>query len=170
MKTVVVLNADYTFLSVTSWKNAVCLLIEGKAETLKETTRIVRNSDRTVEITVPLVVRIIKYIRSIFKKEVPFSKRNVIIRDKQTCLFCGHMMENIADCTVDHVVPRAQGGVSTWLNCVCSCKPCNHKKADRTPTQARMFMKYQPYQPTIGEYSQYFSKKYGIDKLLKELR
>lgn len=170
MKNVIVLNADYTFLSITSWKNAVCLLLEGKAETLKETTRIVRNQDRTVEIVVPLIVRVIKYIRSIFKKEVPFSKKNVIVRDKQTCLFCGKLMENLADCTVDHVVPRAQGGKSTWKNCVCSCKPCNHTKADQTPSQAKMYLKYQPYQPTIGEYSQFFTKKYGIDKLLKELK
>jgi 5-methylcytosine-specific restriction endonuclease McrA len=169
MQTVIVLNADYTFLSITSWKNAVCLLIEGKAETLKETTRIVRNQDRTVEITVPLVVRVVRFVKSIFKKEVPFSKKNIIIRDKQICLYCGDEIENLKDCTVDHVIPRAQGGKSTWTNCVCCCKPCNHKKADRTPKEAKMKLKYRPYRPTIGEYSQFFTKKHGIDKLLKEL-
>jgi 5-methylcytosine-specific restriction endonuclease McrA len=166
---VVVLNADYTFLSVTSWKNAVCLLIEGKAETLKETTKIVRNFDRTVEITIPLYIRVVKYVRKIFKQKVPFSKRNVFVRDDQTCQFCGTYIEDINDCTVDHVTPRAQGGKSKWVNCVTACKPCNHRKADRTPTQAKMYLKRRPVQPTINEYIKYFTKKYGIDELLKSL-
>lgn len=169
MSTVVVLNADYTFLSTTSWQNAVCLLIEGKAETLKETTRVVRNANRTVEITVPLYIRIIKYVRSVFKKMVPFSKKNVFVRDNQKCVFCGKEIENLDDCTVDHVVPKAQGGKSTWENCVTACKPCNHSKADRTPREAGMSLKYLPYRPTISEYTKYYAKKYGIDELLKEL-
>ena len=164
---VVVLNADYSFLSVTSWKNAVCLLIEEKAETLKETERIVRNVDRTVVITVPTVIRLVKFIRSIFKTKVPYSKRNVFARDKQKCCYCGTKMEELSECTIDHVIPRAQGGKSTWDNCVTSCKPCNHKKADRTPTQAKMFLKFKPYRPTINEHIQYYTKRYGIDKLLK---
>jgi 5-methylcytosine-specific restriction endonuclease McrA len=168
-ETVVVLNADYSFLSVTSWKNAVCLLIEGKAETLKETEKIVRNADRTVVVTVPTVIRLIKFIRSIFKTKVPYSKRNVFARDNQTCAFCGTKIENVEDCTVDHVVPRAQGGKSEWTNCVTACKPCNHHKADRTPSQAKMSLRFKPYRPTIGEHIQYFTKRYGIDKLLKEI-
>jgi 5-methylcytosine-specific restriction endonuclease McrA len=166
---VVVLNADYSFLSVTSWKNAVCLLIEEKAETLKETERIVRNCDRTVVITVPTVIRLVKFIRSIFKTKVPYSKRNVFARDSQKCAYCGTKMKEISECTIDHVIPRAQGGKSTWDNCVTSCKPCNHKKADRTPSQAKMFLKIKPYRPTISEHIQYYTKRYGIDKLLKEI-
>lgn len=169
MSVVVVLNADYTFLSTTSWQNAVCLIIEGKAETLKETTREVRNYDRTVVVTVPMIIRIMKYVRSIFKKMVPFSKRNVFARDDQTCMYCGHRMEYMEECTVDHVIPRAQGGTSVWENCVTACKPCNHRKADRTPSQAKMFLKRKPHRPTIAEYVQYFTKKYGVEELLREI-
>jgi 5-methylcytosine-specific restriction endonuclease McrA len=161
-ETVVVLNADYSFLSVTSWKNAVCLLIENKAETLKETEKIVRNADRSVVVTVPTVIRLIKYIRSIFKNKVPYSKRNVFARDSQKCAYCRKKIEKLEDCTIDHVVPRAQGGKSTWDNCVTSCKPCNHKKADRTPTEARMYLKRKPVRPTIGEYILYWTKRLKI--------
>lgn len=166
---VVVLNADYTFLSVTSWKNAVCLLIEGKAETLKETKKIVRNHDRTVEVTVPLFIRVIKYVRKIFKQKVPYSARNVFVRDNQECQYCGLHIEETKDCTIDHVIPKAQGGKSRWDNCVTACKPCNHRKADRTPSQAKMFLKRKVTRPTINEYIQYFSKKYKVEELLKEL-
>lgn len=166
---VIVLNADYTFLSLTSWQNAVCLLIEGKAETLKEARRIVRNFDRTVEVIVPTHIRIMKFVRKIFKQKVPFSKRNVFVRDDQTCQFCGTRMEEMSSCTVDHVIPRSQGGKSTWTNCVTACKPCNHRKADRTPSEANMFLRRKVVQPTISEYITYFTKKYKINELLTEL-
>jgi 5-methylcytosine-specific restriction endonuclease McrA len=166
---VVVLNADYSFLSVTSWKNAVCLLIEGKAEALRETKQIVRNATRSVVVTVPTVIRLVKFIRSIFKSKVPYSKRNVFARDNQTCGYCGRKIENLEECTVDHVIPRAQGGKSSWGNCVTSCKTCNHAKADRTPTQAHMSLRFKPYQPTINEHIQYYTERYGIDKLIQQI-
>jgi 5-methylcytosine-specific restriction endonuclease McrA len=166
---VIVLNADYSFLSTTSWQNAICLLYEGKAEPVEQTEKVVRNSDRTVEIVVPLMIRIIKYIRKRFKQKVPYSKRHVFVRDEQTCQFCGTYIENINDCTVDHVIPKAQGGKSTWTNAVTACKSCNHRKADRTPSQARMYLKRQPVRPTIGEYLQYCTKKYNIQERLSEL-
>jgi 5-methylcytosine-specific restriction endonuclease McrA len=166
---VVVLNADYTFLSVTSWKNAVCLLIEGKAETLKETTRVVRNQSRTIEVTIPLYIRIIKYVRKHFKQKVNYASKNVFARDDQTCQYCGTYIEDVTNCTIDHVIPRAQGGKSKWNNCVTSCKPCNHHKADRTPSQAKMFLKRQPVRPTIGEFVQYYTKKHKVDELLASL-
>lgn len=165
---VLVLNADYTFLSTTSWQNAVCLLIEGKAEAIVETESIVKNSTRSVMVTVPSVIRLIKYIRSIFKTKVPYSKRNIIARDNQTCQYCGEHIPLLKNCTVDHVIPKAQKGKSSWDNCVCSCKKCNWDKADRTPRQAGMKLMRKPYRPTIGEHIQYYTKLYGVDEMLAE--
>jgi 5-methylcytosine-specific restriction endonuclease McrA len=166
---VVVLNADYTFLSTTSWQSAICMIIEGKAETIKETEKLVRNYTKTVVLQVPVVIRLIKFVRRVFKNKVPFSKRNVFIRDKQTCAYCGEKIEIISNCTIDHIIPRAQGGKTTWTNCITACKPCNNKKADKKPSEAGMKLKFKATQPTITEFIQYFSEKYGIDKLLKEL-
>lgn len=165
---VIVLNADYSFLSTTSWQNAICLLYEGKAETVEETERLVRNSDRTIVMIVPLMIRVIKYIRKRFKSSVPYSKRNVFMRDDQVCQYCGVEIEDINHCTVDHVIPKAQGGKSRFGNCVTACKPCNHKKADRTPSQAKMYLIKKPVQPTIGEYIQYWTKRYRIPERLAE--
>ena len=166
---VIVLNADYTFLSTTTWQNAICLLYEGKAETLEETKRIVRNIDRTVEIIVPVMIRVIKYIRKRFKQKVPYSKRHVFARDEQTCQYCGTYIDNINDCTVDHVIPKAQGGKSVWENAVTACKPCNHRKADRTPSEAKMYLKRRPVRPTINEYLQYMTKRYRVTERLADL-
>lgn len=163
---VVVLNADYTFLSTTSWKNAICLIIEKKAEIVKETQKLIRNATRTVVINMPLVIRVIKYVRSVFKKAVPFSKKNIFIRDGHKCAYCGTEITDMELCTIDHITPRAQGGITSWENCVTACKPCNNKKADKTPREAKMALLYKPYQPTINQFVQYFTQRYGLDELL----
>ena len=77
---------------------------------------------------------------------VPFSRRNIYKRDRYTCQYCGQQPA-MEDLTIDHVLPRAQGGVSTWDNCVLACFECNRQKADRTPEQAHMRLKSIPQRP-----------------------
>jgi 5-methylcytosine-specific restriction endonuclease McrA len=78
---------------------------------------------------------------------VPFSRRNIYKRDRYTCQYCGRQPA-IEDLTIDHVIPRAQGGVSSWENCVLACFECNKHKADHTLDQARMRLRYVPQRPT----------------------
>jgi 5-methylcytosine-specific restriction endonuclease McrA len=78
---------------------------------------------------------------------VIFSRRNIFKRDHYTCQYCG-AQPGSEELTVDHVVPRSQGGVSSWENCVLACVACNKRKADRTPEQARMRVRKQPVRPT----------------------
>ena len=52
------------------------------------------------------------------------------------------------DLTFDHVIPRAQGGRTTWENVATACAPCNLKKGGRTPKQARMPLHLEPIRPT----------------------
>lgn len=51
-------------------------------------------------------------------------KRFILNRDKHTCYFCGSYGD-----TIDHLLPRAKGGHTTPLNCVCACNLCNQSKA-----------------------------------------
>ena len=44
-------------------------------------------------------------------------------------------------------VPRAQGGQTTWENCVPACVACNSRKANRTPEQAAMKLRRPPFRP-----------------------
>lgn len=78
--------------------------------------------------------------------KVTFSRRNVFKRDKFTCQYCG-VQPGSEELTLDHVVPRAQGGQSLWTNCVLACLECNGRKADRTPEQAGMKLKTKPVRP-----------------------
>jgi hypothetical protein len=68
--------------------------------------------------------------------------KGVLRRDQHRCAYCGHRAS-----TVDHVVPRCQGGPSTWSNLVASCLPCNQRKGGRTPEQAGMRLLIQARSP-----------------------
>ncbi len=69
------------------------------------------------------------------------------------CQYCG-AQPGLNGVTIDHVVPKAQGGGSNWLNCVSCCAPCNAKKADRTPEQAGMKLRRQPFKPEFKAFWQ----------------
>jgi hypothetical protein len=76
--------------------------------------------------------------------------RKLFRRDRHTCAYCGHRFaERALSC--DHIVPQSRGGGWTWMNLVSACGPCNARKADRTPEQARMPLLYLPYVPSRFE-------------------
>ncbi len=95
---------------------------------------------------VPEVVALSEFDR-IPSAAVTFSRRNVFKRDRYTCQYC-HEQPGSGELTIDHVVPRAQGGESSWTNCVLACLCCNARKADRTPEQASMLLRKQPVRPS----------------------
>ncbi|GAB4155265.1 MAG: HNH endonuclease [Planctomycetaceae bacterium] len=94
---------------------------------------------------VPEVITLNRYDR-VPVNSVTFSRRNVFKRDKLTCQYCGQQPGR-EELTIDHVVPRAQGGISSWTNCVLACVECNARKANRTPEQAGMPLRTQPVRP-----------------------
>jgi len=165
---VIVLNSDYSFLSYTTWKRAIRLIYQGKAEVIKSNllNKVVRNVTGLYEYVIPIAIRLLKVIREVYRKSVPYSKQNVIARDGM-CMYCGS--KNLNDLTIDHVVPKSRGGRSTWENCVAACKHCNNKKGDRTPSEAHMWLIKQPKMPTIHEFAQLKLKSFGVNKILKDI-
>jgi 5-methylcytosine-specific restriction endonuclease McrA len=100
------------------------------------------------KLRVPEVVALTDYDR-LPAAHVTFSRRNIFKRDHYACQYCG-AQPGTEELTIDHVLPRAQGDVSSWENCVLSlsCMACNKRKADRTPEQARMRLRKKPVRPT----------------------
>ena len=165
MERCVILNGDYTFLNVVDWKRAIRLMIKQKAEVLKFSSRAIRNSEGKIVTYVPLVMRLIKIIRMIYKNKVPFTKKNVFVRDKYKCGYCGSKN----DLTIDHIIPSSRGGKNNFDNCITACRPCNNKKDRRTPSEAKMYLSHQPYAPTISEFIRLKMKQLKIDKFLEEI-
>jgi 5-methylcytosine-specific restriction endonuclease McrA len=71
-----------------------------------------------------------------------WSRNKLLQRDSYACAYCTRPAD-----TVDHILPVSQGGTSTWLNTVASCRPCNAKKRNRTPSEAHMPLNHQPFVP-----------------------
>lgn len=160
MEAVIVLNAGYEFLGMVPWQRAMVMLFSGKVEVIKESDKIIRTVSRTFRI--PSVIRLIKFIRQIYRREVPFSRRNILMRDGFTCQYCGHE-SNSGDLTIDHVVPKVQAGSHDWTNVVACCRTCNMHKGGRTPRQAGMRLLRQPFKPTIMEFiNLYLTRRFGV--------
>jgi len=165
MSQCILLNADYTFLNLVDWKRALCLMTKGKAE-------VVKTSDATVHAAggaafrVPAVLRLIKLIRTIYRAGVAFTKRNVLVRDGFRCAYCGTPRDRLS---IDHIIPRSRGGKTSFENCVTACKSCNLKKGGRTPSEAGMYLRVRPFQPTISEFLRLKFQHLGLHDILAEL-
>ena len=102
---------------------------------------------RTVrmDIPVPKVIRLLTYDR-LPEQGVKLNRRNIFARDKNLCQYCGKKFAT-SELSLDHVVPRSQGGDTSWENLVCCCVACNSRKGGRTPKQARMPLIAEPVKP-----------------------
>lgn len=82
--------------------------------------------------------------------KVPFSRMGILRRDNYTCAYCGKVGTR-STMTADHVLPKWQGNALSWNNGVCACQPCNNKKGGRTPKEAGMKLRFQPYTPSFEQ-------------------
>jgi len=97
------------------------------------------------QIAVPRIIRLLGYDK-LPRQEGKFNRRNIYARDSSRCQYCGKKFST-SDLSLDHVIPRSQGGKTTWENIVCCCLTCHVKKGGRTPEQARMHLITKPVKP-----------------------
>ncbi len=139
---VLVLNKFFMAVHVISVRRAFCLLFKELAEVItvddgqyvafnftswreaSEARSIFKGPDdefiRTVhfEIQVPRIIRLLAYDR-IPRQKVKFNRRNIFARDGNRCQYCGRKFAT-SELSLDHVIPRSQGGRATWENIVCA--------------------------------------------------
>jgi 5-methylcytosine-specific restriction endonuclease McrA len=148
---VLVLNQDYSALSVCSAPKAFLLVYLDKAELVSHA------SDqylRTVDANYPMptVIRLNRYVQVPYKG-VMMTRQNIFKRDQHRCVYCG----THEDLTLDHVIPRSRGGRSSWDNLTTACKRCNAKKGDFMPEEAKMPMRQRPFKPSFIVFLREFS-------------
>ncbi len=144
---VLVLNQNYEPLNVCHPRRAFVLLERGKAEVLEHGRGSWRSSSASWPL--PSVIRLIYMIKRP-RPQMRLSRREVFNRDHYTCQYCGR--RGSRDLTLDHVMPRHRGGRHTWENLVTACKTCNHRKAAHTPSEAKMLLMREPFQPRVSSY------------------
>jgi len=156
-----VLNRNWVPVDVTTVLDAICKMCEGTARAIKgddysthdfdswsqlavsEGEPCVRTS--TLTLAVPEVIVLARY-GSVPSRAVSFSRGNLYKRDAYTCQYCG-TKPGSEELTIDHILPRSRGGLSSWTNCVVACIKCNSSKADRTPAEAKLIMRTKPVKP-----------------------
>lgn len=164
---VLVLNRLWQAVNVIGAKRAFALLARGHANVVhhhEDDFRIFNLMDwvdfsqsnpsldvmdhvRTPRTTIRLPrVILLAYFDRLPSKELKLTRNNVFERDKETCQYCGGVFAR-EDLNLDHVIPRDQGGKTTWENIVCSCIRCNSRKANRLPHQAHMRLIRKPVRP-----------------------
>ncbi len=148
---VLVLNQDYSALTICSVQKAFILVYMNKAELV---SRSETDFLRTVTTTYPFpsIIRLHRYVHLPYKGVV-LSRHNIFRRDSHRCQYCLATEE----LTLDHVVPKSRGGKSSWDNLVTACKRCNSKKGDFTPQEANMRLAQEPYKPSFIMFLRDFS-------------
>jgi 5-methylcytosine-specific restriction endonuclease McrA len=142
MQQVLVLNASYEPLNVTTVRRAHVLVYKGKAEVIEELDRPLHSASSTFPW--PHVIRLITYVRVPRAVQRKISRRALFARDGWRCVYCGSAGGRL---TLDHVVPRSRGGESIWENVVTACSPCNLRKGDRTLEESGMELRVRPRAP-----------------------
>ncbi|MCP9776057.1 HNH endonuclease [Cyanobium sp. WAJ14-Wanaka] len=136
---VLVLNASYEPLNITTWRRAMVMLLKGKAVGLEHDQAHVIREDYLL----PTVIRLRQFVRVPYR-QLPLTRRNLFQRDGHRCQYCGCSGERLS---VDHVFPRSRGGGDTWENVTTACLPCNVRKGNRTPKEAGMPLARSPHRP-----------------------
>ncbi len=137
---VLVLNATFEPINVTAVRRAMVLLLKGVAQAEELNHAEVHSATKALR--VPSVIRLLAY-RHIPQQTRALSRKNILLRDHNTCQFCGHGFP-ASELTLDHVVPRSRGGHSSWENLVACCYQCNNNKGDRTPEEAGLQLVRRP--------------------------
>jgi 5-methylcytosine-specific restriction endonuclease McrA len=159
---VLVLNRQFLPIHVTSVRRAFSLIYRATANAVNENYETFDFESwserggsvdgggefiRTLSgpIPVPRVI-LLRHFDRVPTRQVRFSRTNIFSRDTLTCQYC-QSRPHRSQLNLDHVIPRAQGGKTTWENVVCCCVPCNRRKGGRTPEQAGVKLRSIPRRP-----------------------
>ncbi len=124
---VLVLNASYEPINICGARRALVLVLKGVARTEEEQGTILHAA--RFQVAMPSVIRLLDY-RRIPHQTRALSRKNILLRDRNCCQYCGVIL-TAGELTLDHVLPRSRGGLSTWENLVACCHDCNRRKGNQ---------------------------------------
>ena len=141
LEPVLVLNANFEPLNICPTRRAFGLMMTSKASLILNGRGLIRTVSQ--EFPRPSIIRLERMIRRP-RIRVKLNKREVLRRDNYTCQYCGNTAPQL---TIDHIIPRSQGGEHKWINLAAACPTCNHRKGGRTLEQAHMHLLRTPIEP-----------------------
>lgn len=138
------LNSSYEPMRIVTWQKAIVLWFQEKVEVLEYHSIYARSAKS--KFPLPSVLKLKSYIRQKNRNTVRFCRENVYLRDQYKCQYCGDLFHP-KQLTLDHVIPASKKGEKSWTNVVTACRECNQRKANRTPSQAKMPLLAEPKMP-----------------------
>ncbi len=135
-------DGNYNSYDFTSWVDVSAFKTECE---LPEEDRYESIKTFSLEVRVPKIIRLVVYDK-LPKATIKFNRKNIFARDKNRCQYCGKKVPT-SELSLDHVIPRTQGGTSNWKNIVCACTNCNKHKGGRRPEEAGMKLICKPVKP-----------------------
>lgn len=142
MDRVLVLNADYSPINVTSVYRGFTLVNKGKAEILKSSDNpILSGLNKYIR---PTVIRLFNYVKWRARK-LKVTRQRLLKRDNYECVYCSSK-KNL---TIDHVIPKSKGGSNHWTNLVTCCSSCNVRKGSKSLDEVGLKLRFSPYEPSI---------------------
>lgn len=160
---VLVLNKGWAPIHIVDWKKAMSLLCtervravdhvsynaldlhQWSANTANRLDEFYMIKTASRDYALPEIIVAIEFSR-LPQHQVKYSRQSVFARDDFTCGYCGNMFKS-KELTIDHIVPRSQGGATSWNNVISSCFKCNQRKGGCTPAQANMKLLFKPHKP-----------------------
>jgi len=162
MTSVIVLNAKWQYWDEVPVKRVLKWLCKNKVDVILQDEE---NCTRSANVTIrnPIIVKLLDFVGyKIKKKRFQYKDQHVYDRDRNVCQYWHYNEKgkkykhqcNFEDRTIDHVIPKAQGGLTTFENCVCCCETHNYEKKNRTPKEAGLKLIRKPYVPEskVGDY------------------
>lgn len=120
----------------TEWDDWISLPIQSPAEAI---------SSHRGAIRLPRVIVSPEYSQMPVKRP-KLSNRAIHERDGWVDQYTGKRL-NPEEASVDHVIPQAKGGGSTWTNMVCCKKKRNHTKGSKWNHEAGLKLRKRPVEP-----------------------
>lgn len=158
---VLVLDSRYQPVKVVSLEVGFVLLYTDRATSVTDSERTLRSVNSTYK--VPWVIALNSCSPRTRRSLSPrFSRQNVYLRDGYSCQYCG-WMGPLSHLTLDHLLPSAKGGKTSWENVVTACRPCNHRKGARTIEELGVRPRNMPFRPTFSS-TAIFALRFGLTR------
>lgn len=174
-KCCLLLNADYTPLSIISWQKAMVWSIRfnDNPKYAIEIIDFYKNdyiNGVDKKYPIPAVAKTHRFFK-INNQVVTFSRKNIFIRDDYTCQYCNQKYE-INSLTYDHVIPKSKWrnqkcSPTCWTNIVTACTWCNRRKGNKTPKEASMPLQNLPTKP--NKHTKYLPIIEHLNKIKRDI-
>lgn len=153
MRRILLLSSAYEPITFVNERRALSLVLRERVDIVAHwegDILIPRFGKENKPVEMPATLRLNRWVNR--KTRMPNFRRHVVFaRDDYNCQYCLKSL-SVRDVTIDHVIPKSQGGVTSWKNTVTACKPCNRFKSDNTPESAGMVLRKAPTTPTLAHF------------------